>query len=146
MDYMVSLHFIDFISWGVLDNGLYYNLPPNAGHPIFAVFSNIPNLSLQFHEFFLFHHSERIVMTPKKKTSNSTTLKMERKRILQSKSNGDAKVHVAGGSNAGIIVNKQQIGDQDDEWANIGAHLCLEFRVFLINVATKKYTQVDFAV
>jgi hypothetical protein len=21
MDYMVSLHFIDFISWGVLDNG-----------------------------------------------------------------------------------------------------------------------------
>jgi hypothetical protein len=21
MDYMVSLHFVDFISWGVLDNG-----------------------------------------------------------------------------------------------------------------------------
>ena len=42
--------------------------------------------------------TERIVMTPKKKTSNSTTLKMERKRILQAKSNGDGKVHVAGKS------------------------------------------------
>jgi hypothetical protein len=26
MDYMVSLHFIDFISWGVLDNGPLYTL------------------------------------------------------------------------------------------------------------------------
>lgn len=86
--------------------------------------------------------TERIVMTPKKKTSNSTTLKMERKRIVQSvSSNGDGKVHVAGGSNAGIIVNKQQSGDQEDEWANINAHLCLEFRVFLVNLATKRYTQ-----
>jgi hypothetical protein len=24
MDYMVSLHFIDFISWGILDNGPLY--------------------------------------------------------------------------------------------------------------------------
>ncbi len=29
----------------------------------------------------------------------------------------------------------------DDEWAGVGAHLCLEFRVFLINLSTKKYTQ-----
>ena len=36
-------------------------------------------------------------MTPKKKTSNSTTLKMERKRIVNSSNGGDAKVHVAGG-------------------------------------------------
>ena len=76
-------------------------------------------------------------MTPKKKTSNSTTLKMERKRIIQAK--GDAKVHVAGGSNAGIIVNKQQ--DTEDELADVNAHLCLEFRVFLVNTSTKKYTQ-----
>lgn len=83
---------------------------------------------------------ERIVMTPKKKTSNSTTLKMERKRIISTK--GDAKVHVAGGSNAGIVVNKQQSGDDpEDVWANISAHLCLEFRVFLVNTSTKKYTQ-----
>jgi hypothetical protein len=37
-------------------------------------------------------------MTPKKKTSNSTTLKMERKRIINSSNGGDAKVHVAGGT------------------------------------------------
>merc|ERR1719367_2376307 len=78
-------------------------------------------------------------MTPKKKTSNSTTLKMERKRIVNS--SNDSKVHVAGGNNAGIIVNKQQIGDQEDALANINAQLCLEFRVFLVNVATKRYTQ-----
>ena len=79
-------------------------------------------------------------MTPKKKTSNSTTLKMERKRILQN--NPDGKVHVAGGSNAGIIVNKQQVGDQEnDEWANVNAHLSLEFRVFLVSKTTSKYTQ-----
>merc|ERR1719510_653466 len=84
---------------------------------------------------------ERIVMTPKGKTRNSTTLKMERKRVLQSKDGDAGKVHVAGGSNAGIIVNKQENADQDDQWANVAAHLCLEFRVFLVNLATKKYTQ-----
>ncbi len=89
------------------------------------------------------YFKERIVMTPKKKTSNSTTLKMERKRILQAQSSngGSGKVHVAGGSNAGIIVNKEQGGDQDDQWAGIKCHLCLEFRVFLVNTATKRYTQ-----
>ena len=82
-------------------------------------------------------------MTPKGKTRNSTTLKMERKRVLQqsSKDGDTAKVHVAGGSNAGIIVNKHENADQDDQWANVAAHLCLEFRVFLVNLATKKYTQ-----
>ena len=78
-------------------------------------------------------------MTPKKKTSNSTTLKMERKKIV-AKSDG-SNVHVAGGTNAGIVVNKQQGQDQDDIWANIAPHLCLEFRVFLINTSTKRYTQ-----
>ena len=43
-------------------------------------------------------------MTPKKKTSNSTTLMMERK--IMSSNPGD-KIHIAGGSNAGIVVNKQ---------------------------------------
>ena len=79
-------------------------------------------------------------MTPKKKTSLSTTLKMERKRIVTAKSGSGANVHVAGGTNAGIVVNKQSDTD-DDIWANIPAHLCLEFRVFLVNTATKKYTQ-----
>lgn len=76
-------------------------------------------------------------MTPKKKTSNSTTLKMERKKIVAAKSDA----HVAGGTNTGIVVNKQQGQDQDDIWATIAAHLCLEFRVFLINTSTKRYTQ-----
>ena len=87
----------------------------------------------------VFFIPERIVMTPKKKTRNSTTLKMERKRIVNS--SNDSKVHVAGGNNAGIIVNKQQIGDQEDALAEVNAQLCLEFRVFLVNVATKRYTQ-----
>ena len=92
--------------------------------------------------FFFLFKKERIVMTPKRKTTNSTTLKMERKRIVQNASSKcDSKVHVAGGSNAGIIVNKQQDGEQDDEWANVAAHLCLEFRVFLVNLSTKRYTQ-----
>ena len=56
-------------------------------------------------------------MTPKKKTRNSTTLMMERKKVSLTPSTSTASpmvgsnVHVAGGSNAGIIVNKQQIGD-----------------------------------
>lgn len=80
-------------------------------------------------------------MTPKKKTSNSTTLKMERKKIVAAKSDASSNVHVAGGTNTGIVVNKQQGQDQDDIWATIAAHLCLEFRVFLINTSTKRYTQ-----
>ena len=81
-------------------------------------------------------------MTPKKKTSNSTTLKMERKKIVAAaKSDASSNVHVAGRTNTGIVVNKQQGQDQDDIWATIAAHLCLEFRVFLINTSTKRYTQ-----
>ena len=52
----------------------------------------------QLELLILQYFSERIVMTPKKKTSNSTTLKMERKRIINSSNGGDAKVHVAGGT------------------------------------------------
>ena len=68
---------------------------------------------------------ERIVMTPKKKTATSTTLKMERKLIQventpASTSNGSTNtngasmtpgrkesLHIAGGKNAGIVVNKE---------------------------------------
>ncbi len=50
-------------------------------------------------------------MTPTKKTSNSTTLLMERKVVyLPSKGSGDHDgLHVAGGTNRGIVVNKRQI-------------------------------------
>ena len=65
---------------------------------------------------------ERIVMTPKKKTATSTTLKMERKLIQientpAATSNGNTngatstpgrkESYVAGGKNAGIVVNKE---------------------------------------
>ena len=73
----------------------------------------------------LFFCSERIVMTPKKKTAISTTLKMERKLIKVDNtpvnaSNGNSNsggssatpgrkdsLHIAGGKNAGIVVNKE---------------------------------------
>lgn len=78
---------------------------------------------------------EHIVMTPKKKTAKSTTLMMERK-LIQAKTGG--KIHIAGGSNAGIVVNKESA--IDDSMIN-PAQLSLEFRVFLININTKRYTQ-----
>ena len=49
------------------------------------------------------------MLTPKKKTANSTTLMMERKLVKPKSSGGN--VHIAGGSNAGIVVNKESIDD-----------------------------------
>lgn len=77
---------------------------------------------------------ERIVMTPKKKTSNSTTISMERKMAIKSVGAG---VHVAGGEHSGIVINKD--GGQMDEGS--AAHLCLEFRVFLVNSQSGKHAQ-----
>jgi len=81
---------------------------------------------------------ERIVMTPKKKTGNSTTLAMERKAITQ----GGAKtqktsLHVAGGEHSGIVINKEM----EDDGQEMPAHLCLEFRVFLVNANSGKHAQ-----
>ena len=56
----------------------------------------------------LFSLPERIVMTPTKKTSNSTTLLMERKVIVAEK---NKEMHIAGGSNQGIVVNKATNSD-----------------------------------
>ena len=79
-------------------------------------------IELNVNEFLL---TERIVMTPKKKTATSTTLKMERKLIQientpATTSNGNTNsngatmtpgrkesLHIAGGKNAGIVVNKE---------------------------------------
>ena len=84
---------------------------------------------------------ERIVMTPKKKTRNSTTLMMERKVVLPD--GKDGKVHIAGGSNAGIVVNKDGAASSTDTsgGGDNPAHLFLEFRVFLVNANTKRFTQ-----
>ena len=49
--------------------------------------------------------SERIVMTPKKKTATSTSLAMERKR-QQSSAGGRKTSYVAGGEHQGIVINK----------------------------------------
>merc|ERR1719414_432897 len=91
-------------------------------------------------------------MTPKKKTATSTTLKMERKLIQientpAATSNGNTngatstpgrkESYVAGGKNAGIVVNKEIEKDDDQS----PSHLSLQFRVFLRNATTKRYTQ-----
>ena len=67
-------------------------------------------------------------MTPKKKTSNSTTLKMERKRIVNSSNGGDAKVHVAGGK---IIQGQLQI------WTEHSTLISLDFRI--LEISKKSY-------
>lgn len=46
---------------------------------------------------------EQVVMTPKCKTANSTTLIIERRAVK----NTNEKMHVAGGEHTGIIINKE---------------------------------------
>ncbi|KAL0270541.1 UNVERIFIED_CONTAM: hypothetical protein PYX00_007920 [Menopon gallinae] len=78
---------------------------------------------------------EQIVMTPKGKTSNSTTLWIERK-VVDDMTPGD-KVHVAGGDHRGIIINKETVEDK----IQVPANLSLEFRVFLVNSQTGTHTK-----
>ena len=74
-------------------------------------------------------------MTPKKKTAHSTSLSMERKRIggVERKTS----LHVAGGEHKGIVINKE-VEEGEEE---VPAHLCLEFRVFLVAVSSGKHAQ-----
>lgn len=46
---------------------------------------------------------EQVVMTPKGKTANSTTLMVERRSVKQANGN----MHVAGGEHKGIVINKE---------------------------------------
>lgn len=46
---------------------------------------------------------EQVVMTPKCKTANSTTLIIERRAVSAT----NDKMHVAGGQHTGIIINKE---------------------------------------
>lgn len=48
---------------------------------------------------------EQVVMTPKGKTANSTTIMIERKLIQTT----NDKMHVAGGEHTGIIINKETV-------------------------------------
>ncbi|XP_063981968.1 uncharacterized protein LOC135165006 isoform X2 [Diachasmimorpha longicaudata] len=81
---------------------------------------------------------EHIVMTPKCKTANSTTLIIERQKVdrLPEKTQGD--VHVAGGDHKGIVINKHAAAANG---MSRPAQLGLEFRVFLVSAQTKKHTQ-----
>ena len=82
----------------------------------------------------MFCAAERIVMTPKKKTAHSTSLSMERKRIGVERK---TSLHVAGGEHKGIVINKE-VEEGEEE---VPAHLCLEFRVFLVAVSSGKHAQ-----
>jgi len=80
---------------------------------------------------------DHIVMTPKCKTSCSTTLAIERRAIPNEVETDKTKVYVAGGDHRGIIINKELAQDED----NSPAQLSLEFRVFLVSAQTGKHTQ-----
>ncbi|XP_012269161.2 uncharacterized protein LOC105693664 isoform X2 [Athalia rosae] len=84
--------------------------------------------------------TEHIVMTPKCKTTESTTLIIERKAIdpPQQEKNG-SNVHIAGGDHKGIVINKQ--ANAVASGVSDPAQLCLEFRVFLVSAQTGKHTQ-----
>nr|CAI5832030.1 unnamed protein product [Callosobruchus analis] len=77
---------------------------------------------------------EQVVMTPKCKTSNSTTLIIERRKVKKA----NDKMHVAGGEHTGIIINKETAAENGE---TSPAQLSLEFRVFLVNKETGKHTQ-----
>ncbi|XP_033324430.2 uncharacterized protein LOC117219397 isoform X2 [Megalopta genalis] len=84
--------------------------------------------------------TEHIVMTPKCKTANSTTIIIERQALEPPAENGNENnVHVAGGNHKGIVINKQAAAVTNGEVHP--AHLCLQFRVFLVSGQTGKHTQ-----
>ncbi|XP_046392502.1 uncharacterized protein LOC124160620 isoform X2 [Ischnura elegans] len=81
--------------------------------------------------------TEHVIMTPKKKTSQKTTLMIQRQKVLKPIGE-DSKVHIAGGDHQGIIINKEMASDADD---SVPAQVSLEFRVFLVSAHTGKHTQ-----
>lgn len=80
-------------------------------------------------------NEEKVVMTPKGKTSNSTVILIERKLI----DSINERQHVAGGDHSGIIINKDTCNGQksDDQ----KPQLALEFRVFLVSGNTGQHSQ-----
>ncbi|XP_044584110.1 uncharacterized protein LOC123264717 isoform X4 [Cotesia glomerata] len=84
--------------------------------------------------------TEHIVMTPKSKTAKSTTLIIERQALDHPENtNNQQDVHIAGGDHKGIVINKHAVAVSNG--INDPAHVCLEFRVFLVSAQTKKHTQ-----
>lgn len=84
--------------------------------------------------------TEHIVMTPKCKTANSTTLIIERQALKPPAENGNENnIYIAGGDHKGIVINKQTMTVTNG--IVHPAHLCLQFRVFLVSAQTGKHTQ-----
>ncbi|XP_014244010.1 uncharacterized protein LOC106663602 isoform X4 [Cimex lectularius] len=79
--------------------------------------------------------AEKIIMTPKGKTANSTRLLIERKAISEEEAKND-KMHVAGGDHAGIVINKTVADDVEDTIPEIS----IQFLVFLVNGQTGSHT------
>lgn len=79
---------------------------------------------------------DQIVMTPGKRTANSTIIMVERRpmAIKDEKEN----VHVAGGAHKGIVINKNSVATEDDPTP---VQLSLEFCVYLVNAATNIHTK-----
>ncbi|XP_075231403.1 uncharacterized protein LOC142330179 isoform X2 [Lycorma delicatula] len=80
---------------------------------------------------------EKIVMTPKGRTTGQTTLMIERRAVTEENGTDSDRTHVAGGDHQGIIINKFIATDVDDQ----PAELSLEFIVFLVNAQDGKHTQ-----
>lgn len=78
---------------------------------------------------------EKVIMTPKCKTANSTTLVVERKAVEPEASD---KIHIAGGDHTGIIINKQETYENG---VSEPCHAQLEFYVYLVSGATGTHTR-----
>lgn len=106
----------------------------NGSHPVAHIQNGThPNHTEQSHVPL---DNEKVVMTPKGKTANSTIILIERKLI---DSIGDRQ-HVAGGDHTGIIINKDTANGHND--AKLPqSQLSLEFRVFLVSENTGKHSQ-----
>ncbi|KAI5698121.1 hypothetical protein M8J76_016033 [Diaphorina citri] len=83
--------------------------------------------------------AEQIIMTPKGKTSTSTTILVERKNVKQD--NSSSSMHVAGGEHKGIVINKNTATNGTEDIDELPSDLSLSFRVFLVNSATGGHTE-----
>ncbi|EFX64596.1 hypothetical protein DAPPUDRAFT_66107, partial [Daphnia pulex] len=79
---------------------------------------------------------DQIIMTPGKRTANSTTIVVERRPIAIK--DQQENLHVAGGAHKGIVINKNTVAVEDDPTP---AQLSLEFCVYLISAATNMHTK-----
>ncbi|XP_076366742.1 uncharacterized protein LOC143255252 isoform X2 [Tachypleus tridentatus] len=75
-------------------------------------------------------------MTPTRRGHGHTRIKIE--RVQQTDVNNSSVMHVAGGDHKGIVINKEESSDDDDQSF---AQLSLEFKVFLTNAANNTHTQ-----